>query len=297
MRNMHAKIDPRSILFIPAHIDKYIDKITQIKSTTIALDLEDSVPTSSKNYGRNLISKLDSPLIGSNSILIRISTLETNSKEFIADIECSRNIAIGYILPKISSAVEVKKIIKKINKLYLKGPNSDEPIYLAFIESFQAMMDIKKIAETDQVRGLIFGHEDYLSTISSFGRGNEQIEDHARLNIIASAKANKILAIDSPYLEIKNNSGYLDYLHKSSSMGFDGVIALTPSQIEQAKSTYMPSKTDIEWAKQIIQLNTEMKNQNPDISISTSENHFIAPPMLKRAYAILVKLNRYNSTT
>ena len=142
---------------------------------------------------------------------------------------------------------------------------------------------------TEKVMGLIFGHEDYLSSIGAKNRDDQANLQYARMHIINHAKARKLFAIDSPFLQIDRPDLCYSYAQESSSLGFDGMLVLHPSQIDPANDGYSPSSDEIKTAISIIE---NVSNKN-DYAIEFSDGKFIAPPVVLQSREIINKAKNF----
>ena len=82
----------------------------------------------------------------------------------LPDIIASTKAKIkSYVLPKINTSKDVK-LIEKIKK-YLKSNNLN---FFILIESSMAIINLKEICTCQNIKGLIFGAEDFLNDLNIF---------------------------------------------------------------------------------------------------------------------------------
>ena len=75
---------------------------------------------------------------------------------------------------------------------------------------------------------------------------------YALFKIVLTAHSFGMRAVDSPYGNFSDKSGFLSCARSSYSMGFDGKMVIHPSQIDLANEIYSPSDEEIKEAKQIL---------------------------------------------
>ena len=113
---------------------------------------------------------------------------------------------------------------------------------------------------------------------------------YARSKIVLAARSHGCLPIDTPYLNILDKKGCGKTAQKSKALGFSGMLALHPNQVNIINKCFAPSKKEIFEAKQIIK--QDKKNKINKRNISFSKGMFVAPPMLKKAKQILSYKNK-----
>ena len=271
----------RSLFFVPAHIEKFLEKSIQLEADIIILDLEDSVPNKLKKLARKNIELYATKIKSLKPLFVRINSI--NSSEAKSDIKLISKIKIdGVIIPKVLNKLCIEKFIET-SKLF--SPQKPTFIY-PLIECAKAIQNLKDISTSSSlIKGLIFGHEDYLNDLGGFDiEGNENLV-YPRSKIIVAAKANNLIAIDTPFLNLKDKERTYEYALKGRHMGFDGMLVLHPEQISSVNSGYSPSIEEINRALELIS-NYE-SNSSEGRSISYNGGNFIAPPIIKQSRNLL----------
>ena len=73
-----------------------------------------------------------------------------------------------------------------------------------------------------------------------------------RSKIVQEAAINNLFSIDSPFMNIDNLDALKDESIKSKRLGFNGKAAIHPSQINIIRNSFLPTKEELEEAKDII---------------------------------------------
>jgi len=240
----------RSLLFVPGHNDRYIKSALKSEADALIFDLEDSVPKN--EHAKAVMNLLD--LKTDREVYVRIKT--------IYDIGyVNESCATGMILPKVETKEDIKLARALMNyKLNL----------IPLIETAQAILHLESIAEF-QVEALAFGGEDFKADIQ--GEDTYMV----RSMIVTAARAYGIEPIDSVYTGPPNNLAAVVY--ESNYMGFSGMLAVHPDQVETINEGFSPSKQEIAWAANVIE---KYKG-----GITIIDGEFIGPPMVKTAKRIL----------
>ena len=143
-------------------------------------------------------------------------------------------------------------------------PSSDSigPIAIeALIEEAEGLVNVAEIARASpRLEALIFGAGDLSASLRARVDGNfEPAGDypgdfwhHARVQVLAAARAAGIDAIDAPYPGYQDLDGYRRAATHASLLGFDGKWAIHPSQVPVANEVFTPTAEEIAEAHAII---------------------------------------------
>lgn len=278
----------RSMLFIPCNNEKFIIKAADCEADAIIFDMEDAVPRSEEQKARELLSKyLELEIFEGKQLFIRVNELGTDS--LLADMELLQhgNI-IGIVPPKIDSVVDVNKfeallLEQEIKNHYPVGKFKMLPL----IETAAAVMNVKEIAVcSERIIALLFGGEDYLDSVWGEHLEPPQSLDNPRSMVVMAARMRGILPIDTPYLDLNNEEGFLLEEIKSRALGFAGILLVTPKQIPWAHTCFSPTQEEIMHAEEVLNAVNEAKKTGG--SIAKINGKMIGPPMRKRAEKVLL---------
>jgi len=274
----------RSVLFMPAHIERYIDNGIISDADILVFDIEDGVPFDKKETARAIIKRKLKTCKTTKPLFIRINSRDSGMMEKgIEKLSCSS--VNGFILTKVKTKYDILYVEKLLNKIEkIKGIKSNRIKIIPLIEVCEGVLNVLDIAKASKRNiALIFGHEDFLADL--------QIENDCnvlripKMMVAMAARAAGIQPINSPYLHIKDAKGCVKHIKESLKLGFCGMMVLHPTQIRFANKEFLPSKEKIDWAQKIIALDEiGMKNGR---SVTYSNGCFVAPPIVKRAKNII----------
>lgn len=276
----------RSMLFVPAHIDKFFNSAVKSTADVLVLDLEDAVPADQKEQARETLKNKINATEFDRPLFIRVNAQETGLMEKDLEVLALPKIN-GFMAPKVKNVQDVKYFEDLLVKLEQKNnlPLGKFSI-LPLIETTEAVLNVLDIAKASKrIICLVFGQEDFLADLQAehcADQGNLLVP---RAIVAMAARAAGCQPIDGPYLQIKDVQGCAEHTRGSRKLGFSGRLVLHPLQIEIANKEYVPTEEEIEKAKKIITLNEQAKTSGR--SIAFTEGKFIAPPVLKQAEQIL----------
>ena len=101
----------RSLLYIPGHVEKFVEKAARTDADVVILDLEDAVPPPQKDKARQLLAPSASTLQDAGkAVAVRIN----NDNALIDDdLEAATNADIDFlILPKVEDPSFVRQVAR-----------------------------------------------------------------------------------------------------------------------------------------------------------------------------------------
>lgn len=277
----------RSMLFVPAYNEKFLEKAITCDADAIIFDMEDAVPKVKRAEAREVLGRfLDKGVFRGKQLFIRVNELGTD--DLPEDLKLIKDDQItGVVVPKINNAgnikayealLEVCEIREKLKKGSLK--------LLPLIETAEAVLHVNEIAaSSDRNIALLFGGEDYLDSVSGKNDCPRRAFEMPRTMIILAARTHGLLPIDTPYLDLKNEEGFLEEEELAFSMGFAGCLLVNPIQIPWCNQVFSPSKEEIEQAEAMIEAVNKAHEEGGSIALLNGK--MIGPPMLKRALKVL----------
>ena len=155
----------RSILFVPAHVSRFVDKAHERGSDAIALDLEDSVPLEQKAEARQeLPQAIEQAGQGGAGIVVRINS---NLRDAAADLECAVVPGVHAIcVPKVMGASQLQWIADCVTELEIgQGIPVGQVRLVAMLESVEALRHLDGIARsTPRLAAMTLGSEDFAAS-------------------------------------------------------------------------------------------------------------------------------------
>lgn len=285
----------RNLLYVPAYQERFIEKSLTVKPDAYIYDLEDSVPLPFKERARVILNSyiISSRLRG--NIFIRINPLEQNMLQ--EDLEAVAYPSVtGFLLPKVNQVEDLAVFDRELTMMEEKR-NLPAGYFkvMPLIETTAAVINVNQIANgSGRVIAMCFGAEDFVNDLLGTKDEDSEVLQFPRVAIAIAAKAAGILAIDTPYMAVHDEKGFLKEEMRASRLGFDGVQLLSPRQIELANICFTPSEEEVQKSRKIIEA---WENAAKDgTGVSMLDGKMIGPPMRKRAEKILKKWELIRTT-
>lgn len=276
----------RTILFAPANDLRKTGKALQLEADGIVLDLEDAVALSEKiNARASLQQALNLPRRG--DVFIRVNSAQT---EFILGDLLAAVIAgvKGIVLAKSESGEEVRRVDWLMGQVEKeKGMPGGSMELIPFIESAHAIVNAYSIASAcSRVKRLFFGGVDYILDIgTSFSKGGSELF-YARSQLVVASRAAGIEPpIDTVYPDFKNIEGLVADARNVRQMGFQGKLAIHPSQVGPLNEVFMPTPEELDWARKVVKVFEESEARGQ--AVLQVDGKMIEYPIANRARRIL----------
>ena len=262
----------RSYFFVPAHRSGSYERLKEWDRPDIyVFDLEDSCPKQYKELGRKNLMDHTTTLNGlSSKRLLRINHI-SEWDEFNKDLSVLAAGAFqGVMLPMIQSAGDLTQIIKEIDEACPGVPPLE---FHVLIETPAGLANIEQIAgATKRLVALCFGSHDL------FAAWNAEPSDlllwSVKQRLVNVAKANNLLAIDTPYLDIHDFAGFQRHCKNSLEMGMDGSMVIHPDHVFMLNRTFSISEKEYLAIKETIEAY--------EGGCLIRDGRFIGPPMIKK---------------
>lgn len=244
----------RSVFYVPGNREDLISKIPKIPADVITLDLEDSVPPAEKQKARELSHQnLKFAASSGADVYTRINNWETGMTNDDCEAMVDEGLD-GVCLAKCGGPDHVKRLDWKLEELeQRRGLEVGKIKIQLLIETAKGMMNVYQSAlASPRVNSLIYGAVDYTTDMRvKLVQPVADEQKWARARMACAARAAGIIAIDAPYVDIRDAEGFEKDTAYGRQLGFEGRMLIHPSQIEPSHRIYSPAPDRVEWAREI----------------------------------------------
>ncbi len=288
---MDVDFNMRSLMFVPSHNDRLMDSANRSNADVLLLDIEDSVqPESNKQIARdNIIKYLREGKFKNKKIFPRINDRE--SGHLLKDIyQLTIDGVDGFTYPKAQKGEDVYFFGKLLETIEAekKIPIGTFKI-IVLIETAGAVLNIQEICEAcpNRTIAVAFGCEDYMTDLQGKHDSEGQSMFSARSIIAMGARASNIIPIDTVHIKVHDLEDLERNLIIAKNLGYEGMLALNPKELPLIHKYFSPSKSEVEWAEEIIKLYNKAEKEG--VGVAVIGDKFVGPPMVKMAQNILMK--------
>ncbi|QIA25252.1 MULTISPECIES: CoA ester lyase [Mesorhizobium] len=276
----------RSLLFVPVHEERFLEKAHARGADAVILDLEDSVPAFAKDTARGkLRTSIERISRHGLSVVVRVNRDLANC---VVDLGVAVSCGVDAVmLPKVRGPDNVALIDEFISERERHIGLAPQSIgLLNLIETPAALSGASQIAAaSDRTIGLGLGTEDF-SAECGFEPTYENLFGPCQ-QLILACRVQGVQAFGLPgsIAQYDSSAGFGDLAVRSRKMGFDGVLCVHPNQIAAVNSAFRPTLTGLERASRIIAAFEEAEAHGR--GVVSIDGAMIDLPIVKRARALL----------
>jgi len=254
-------------LFCPADRQERYGKAAAAADIVI-LDLEDGVAAKDRPAARQAL--VDTPLDPERTV-VRVNP--TGTADHDPDLEAvSRTAYTTVMLAKTESPEQVSALA---------------PLdVIVLIETPLGALNVVDLARVDNAYALMWGAEDLFAelggTANRYPDGSyREVARHVRSQTLLAAKAFRRQALDSVFLDIKNLDGLRGEVDDAVAVGFDGKVAIHPTQVPVIRAGYSPTEDQADWARRVLAAARDERG------VFQFEGQMVDMPVLRRAERIV----------
>jgi citrate lyase subunit beta / citryl-CoA lyase len=256
----------RSTLAVPGSSARMLEKARGLAADAIFMDLEDAVaPLAKDDARRNVIAFLNEGGYEGKVRSVRVNdwTTQWTYRDVVDVVEGAGANLDCIMLPKVADASQIHALDLLLTQLERACGYELGRIGIDVqIESAAGLVNVDAIAAASpRIQSIAFGPADFMASINMKGLvvGEQppgyDVGDayhYILMRILMAARAYGLLAIDGPYLAIKDLAGFDRVAGRSAALGFDGKWVLHPDQIDAANVMFSPRQEEYEHAELIL---------------------------------------------
>lgn len=274
----------RSLLVLPGHNRRFLEKAAASPADAVLLDLEDSVPSGDKDKAREtVIEALNGLDWGRRTVMVRVNAWDSpwTWKDVVRVLEGAGGRFSLFMLPKADRPADVQALgllVDQVERsLGLKTPVGLEVL----IETARGLRDADAIAESHpRLEALHFGPADYAASMgirtTAMGGANPdyQVLTHAGedgrreshwgdashyplARMAVAARAAGLRPIDGAYADFPDSEGFRAQAMRARALGCEGKWCIHPSQVEAANELFSPTPEEVALARRILEAMAE----------------------------------------
>jgi citrate lyase subunit beta / citryl-CoA lyase len=252
----------RSFLFVPADSAKKLEKGMSSGADALIVDLEDSIALEGKARARESAAAFLRETLATKPrpyLYVRVNGLQTGLTD--ADLDAvvpGKPDAI--MLPKAEGGASIMHADAKLaTREALAGlPDGHIKIVAIATETAQSLFVAGTYrAASPRLTALTWGAEDLSAELDA--EANRDAEGRfldpyrlARTLCLAAAAAAEVLALDTVYVDFRNEAGLRRECEEARRDGFQGKMAIHPAQVPTINDVFTPKAEAVARAKAII---------------------------------------------
>ncbi|MES5487961.1 CoA ester lyase [Bradyrhizobium sp. INPA03-11B] len=249
----------RSLLFVPADSERKFAKADGIGADALILDLEDSVAPGRKAFARDAVKNLLGGGPRNWSFLVRINPFGTGlTLEDLAAVV--RPGLDGLLLPKVNGIEDVDLVSHYVDVLEVASgvPAGHVKLLTVATETPAAMIGFSGYSRKNKrLVGVTWGGEDLSAALGALtpreADGSWTFPYQvARAQCLFAAGAAGAAALETLYVDFRDQQGLAESCRIARRDGFVGRIAIHPDQVATINRCFTPSDDDLAHARRVV---------------------------------------------
>ena len=255
----------RTVLAVPGSSDRFIAKARGLGVDALFLDLEDAVAPAAKAQARgSIVDALNTGGFAAPVVTVRVNGWESpwTYADLVEVVTGAGAHIDAIVLPKTADGAEVKALDLLLTQLeHTAGLPIGRIGIEAQIEDAAGLLHVAAIAAASpRLVSLVYGPGDFMASMGMGGLSVGTQPDgypadafhHVLMAILVAARAHGLLAIDGPFVTIRDVAGFEASARASAALGYDGKWVLHPDQVEAGNRIFTPKQADFDRARRII---------------------------------------------
>lgn len=288
----------RSLLFIPGDSEKKLEKGLASEADVLLIDLEDSVSAERKTAARQITADFlkSNRHIAMPRLFVRINDLSSG----LADDDLAAimpSVPAGILLPKSNSGKDVTRLSVKLNVHEAKAGLAEGVTHIIAIITETAIGTLSAATypgASKRLIGLSWGAEDLSAVIGATAVRNDaghytDVFRMARALTILGASAADVAAIDTVYIDYRNEEGLVRECTEAARDGFTAKLAIHPAQVAIINQVFTPSVEAVDQAQRIIAAFAA----DPSAGVIGIDGKMFDRPHLKRAERLVTRARSF----
>ncbi|MBP1816597.1 citrate lyase subunit beta/citryl-CoA lyase [Mycobacterium sp. OAE908] len=247
-----------------------IEKAKNLPADEVFLDLEDAVAPDAKAEARTQVAlALAEPGWAGQLRGVRVNDWTTpwtyaDVIEVVSTVASAKDAALDIVvLPKVTDVSHIHALDLLLSQLETTHGLPVGRIGIeAQIENAKGLTNIDAIAAAPRMQALVLGPADMAASLNmrtlEVGEQPEGYDvgdahHHVLMRILVAARTHGVLAIDGPYLKVRDVDGFRRVAGRSAALGYDGKWVLHPDQIEAGNEVFSPRQSDYDHAELILE--------------------------------------------
>jgi len=268
----------RSMLFAPGDRPEFMRKAPDTGADTVIFDLEDAVAPAKKAEARETVNDLltEPGFDPSCEVCVRVNpSMLDEGLPVLLDGDPRLD---ALLLPKVESAADVERVGAALDEY------GADPALVALAETAAGVLHAEQVAAADGLEAIIFGSEDLSADIgASPSEGDEVL--YARQHVVLAASAAGVDAIDTVFTDIEDTEGLAAETRRAIDLGYDGKVAIHPSQVPVINEAFTPDESEVEWAERVLEAAEAAEAE--ERGVFRVDGEMIDSPLVTRAERVL----------
>lgn len=243
----------RSILFVPAVSDRFIESALRQPADVLQIDLEDSVGPDQKTEARARAGAIaDRFAAAGRNVTVRVNR---PWRLLVRDLEAVvRPSVLAVALPKVPDAAFIQSVSEVLDELeHEQGMARGHTRIIAMVEDAQGLSAMNEIAAAHpRVVGLIVGAED-LAVSLQMSVADDGLYVPNVMAVTAARRAGILpIGFIGSVADFKDTEAFRARIQRARKLGFESAFCVHPSQVAILNEAFAPSAQELAHAQAVL---------------------------------------------
>ena len=243
----------RSIMFVPAISDRFVDSALRQPADVLQIDLEDSVGPTQKEDARARVPEIaDRFAAAGRDVIVRVNR---PWRLLVRDLEAVvRPSVMAVSLPKVPDASFIFGVAEVLAELEAeRGMVHGHTRIVAMVEDAQGLSAINEIAAAHpRVVGLIVGAED-LAVSMRMAVDDDGLYLPNLMAVMAARRAGILpLGFIGSVADYRDIDAFRRRVERARKLGFEGAFCVHPTQVPVLNEAFAPTEAEVAHARGVV---------------------------------------------
>jgi citrate lyase subunit beta / citryl-CoA lyase len=243
----------RSLLFVPAHVDRFVARAHERGADGVILDLEDAVPAAEKAAARQkLAASIASVGRNGTAALVRVNH---GLRALARDLEAAMVPGLAaLVLPKVEEPGFVREVAEAVAELELERGLPPGGVRLVLqVETPGALFVLPAIAASHpRVAAMTLGPEDYSAALGGVPESDTLFQPNYAVLCAARAAGVIPLGFVGSIGDYSDIGAFAETVRRARRLGFRGALVVHPSQVAALNEAFAPTEAELDWARRVV---------------------------------------------
>ena len=278
----------RSLLYVPAHVARFVAGAHRRGADCILLDLEDSVPPGEKAGARRGVAAAAAAVRrGGADVMVRINAPLSLAVE---DVQAAVGPDVdGLVVTKVRGPDHVRLLDELVGECERRAGVAEGRSRLhLLIETPEALAQAAAIAGAcARVVAMSLGAEDFATAIGAEPDGESLATARQMLVMVARAAGVMPLGLVGSIAGFDDPPGFAAMAVRSRRWGFEGAGCINPAQVPALNAAFTPDAGEVARARAVIAADAAAAAQG--LGAVALDGRMIDAPIVRRAALLLAR--------
>lgn len=278
----------RSLLYVPAHVERFVARAHTRGADAILLDLEDAVPPERKAAAREAIAQA-APLVraGGADVLVRINAPLGLA---VRDVEAAVVPGVdGMVVTKARGPEHVALLDELVGECEARaGLAVGRLRFIVLIETPGALPQAEAIARASaRTVAMSLGGEDFATEIGAMATP-ETLAVPKQLLLHAARAAGVVpLGLVGSIADFTDIAAFQAMAEASRRMGYEGATCINPAQVPALNAAFTPGAAELDQARRVLAADAAARAEGR--GAAALDGRMIDTPIVRRAERLLAR--------